>query len=463
MQPSPFINRRGGWGLFAVLFVFVVGCLVAALAFRHQIVYDSLTAADMRHQRQTEATACAQAVTESLYACAETIPPHYDPNNNPLTPSPSLSAQLTSRLGLVAANTPGLSLSLASTYTPPSGGTAISTPAIPVVLPIGQFPSYTPPSVTVTPSSDLPGVGRLYQDFAADQPANQLGSCTVFINRSMAGDQSGEAAVYAVQAYWASVPLVDWNVIAYGLPSTTGTTNAPPVGQPPGGSPRSALRVLLVHTFNNEATASAQLLNSANLPYFYRNQVSAGWDTWEYIWSSTYQNALTATASASGALYDTANPNPTAPGLTGSGTSATISLGAVTSQVVSFVDAYGGGSLTITGSSTGGTPVAILVSNYNQASPTVVTFSGNNSRPVILYLVNAALNGNSTTFDGAVWLNPGSSVTGTFNLVGSIAFYEANSFPNVSVYADPSYPALAEALAPISPAAFIASSTGTLQ
>lgn len=246
-----------------------------------------------------------------------------------------------------------------------------------------------------------------------------------------------ENRAYTVEANVWSVPLFNWPLIAYGLPATKGSAGVPKL------APTSAWATKLVSSVTSngstplivttlkpgtsgDPTAFATLYRTPKtgeneiLPRYYQNLTAIAWDAWEYIWGK-YQTQLAGYASSSGTYFDLRNPPATAPtGLTLSGSTLTVDLALVSSKALTVVDATGGAVVNLKGNSAS----AIVLQVINRGSTKcTINVPSTATRPTALYAVNSNVVLASASFNGAVFLDPTSTISGTGTVRGMLAYY----------------------------------------
>lgn len=276
-------------------------------------------------------------------------------------------------------------------------------------------------------------------------------------NFSRTGSRALENQTYTIEADVWAVPLVNWSLIAYGLPASGMVPPSAPSGtfvekwlsaiQSNGG------RSLVLTTLKpgpasegGDPTAFAMLYREPRdgdgqqiLPRFYQNTAAVAWDAWEFVWGP-YLVKLAGHASASGMFCDLSSPISSPPvGVVPGESSLNINLSLVPTGILALMDGTGGREVNLQGGSAL-TPLVVVVLNYTSL-PTIVNLSGNNSRMLILYACNADVRFSSATFNGGLFLDKNSTLSGTGTINGTVAFYASkplsgasniNLFPSVS-------------------------------
>jgi len=419
-------GKTQGMASFAVLIFAIVAMLILMANFKlASAVSISTDAYDTFNSQTVEKNGIAQVVKESILAIRETA---ISPSTN------SVQTEIQNRLASMTFPA-GVSVTLANS---------------PAALPAHPFFPSTPPiAVSLAYFSAAPrgvaGMGALLTSFAAQGPAADMGRLTFTFNR-VDTVSANDARVYTVNADLISVPLTNFDLVAYGLPTTGAVPDSsPPI---PAGMLGRGVSQLVV-TANNPAgdpSAYPDLYpgsGTESLPYQFRNATSFSWNAYEYVWGVTYQHSLIATAQAesdpgnaapttdnptpaTGAVYDfSAAQNPSIAGVSAAGNSITVDCSAVQSSILAVVDAEGVGSVTVLGSAASGTPFVLLIRNTaGGLGLTQVNFSGNNFRPAIFYVENSAVTfSGDPQIEGALLLDRTTTAAGAVSWQGHVSFY----------------------------------------
>ena len=453
MRPAPPVERplRGESGMASVaLFIFaMVSLLVLITNFTVDCAMSATSDAyDSFTSQLVEKNGLAQVVKESVLAIGETAAA---PSANPL------QVEIRNRLSSFSFP-PGVSVTLDASAPLPA---VPANPFFPSTPAAAQVPDFFA-GAGIRP---IAGMGNLLGSLCRLGPVSDLGRLTVRFDRTSSTSPQDNRA-YTVNADLFSVPLTNVDVVAYGLPITGAIPpSAPPV--PPGffGADVSRL-VVTSNSPANDPTACGDLWSSSGterLPYQFRNAVSFAWTAYEFLWSSGYQDTLLGEASLEGNLANFSSPPAQpVPGVTVSGTTATVDCASVTGPIVAIVDPAGGGTVNVTGSAAAaGGPFILLVRN-TAGVQTQVNFTGDNARPGIFYLENAAVrfSGNPQV-QGAIFLDPLTSASGSVTLFGHLSFYGAASpLAALSVTMADS-PAVKAALVSVAPRVLLVSTTAT--
>jgi hypothetical protein len=465
--PSAGVRDNRGMVAAAVLLFSVVAVMILLANFNlNYAVGVSGDAFDSFNSQTVEKNGVAQLVKESILAVRETAP-----TNSASTISTEIQNRLT---GMFPAGQP-ISVTL---------DTAPAVPANPF-FPFGVPATAVQPAYFSSSPRGIAGMGNLFTSLAVQGPTTDLGRLTYSFTRASTAAPN-ENWTYVVNADLFAVPLTNVDVVAYGLPATGMIpTSAPSI---PVGTFGTGVSTLIVTSNDpgNDPTAYPDLYAGVmpeKLPYQFRNAVSFSWNAYEFLWSTTYQNALVSLAQAeadpgntaptvlnptppTGAVYDFASGNnPTIAGVAEAGNAISIDCGAVQSQVLAVVDAEGVGSVTITGSAGSGPPFILLIRNTaGNLGKTSVTFTGSNNRPVIFYLENSnvAFTG-APQIEGALFLDPATVAAGTVTWFGHFSFYgPASPLGSLHIGINDSAPVKA-ALSGLAPRVLLVSTTATRQ
>ena len=265
------------------------------------------------------------------------------------------------------------------------------------------------------------------------------------------GSVSAENQTITVSARLWSVPISNFSLIGYGLPAKVSNGAGIPAKTPTnadtvlsstaftGGNGRGLLVTTLrpAPTYSNGDTTAFDTLyiapasgQSERLPRYYIAPAAFGWDTWEYTWGQS--NIMTLVSSAGSNTFDfDAGSHPSVPGVTiNSANSITIDLKNVSGSLITVLDAAGGRTVNVTGSvAASGSALVVLVRNTSGFISNI-NLSGTNRRTTALYAVNNSVNfTGSASFNGAIFLDEVSTMTGTGSVQGMIAFYAPSGYP----------------------------------
>jgi len=430
---------------FAVLLLAMVSVMLLSLMFyQNYAVYVTSEAFDSFRSQLVEKNGLAQIVKESVLAIHETAVTNS---------SNSLQTEITNRLGSMTFSS-GVAVALNTPVASLPGHTFFPAGTAPVASNAACF-SISPRGVG--------GMGNLLTSLVMLGPVADLGRLTVTFNRTVSGS-AAETRTYTVNADLWSVPITNVNMVAYGLPASGQTPSAAPSLASGFFSAGVSRLVCTSNNPSNDPTAYPDLYvpnTPEQLPYQFRNVVSFSWNAYEYVWSSNYQNALLSAAGSSNTFDFSASSNPAIPGVTYSGGTLTITLASATSPTLAVVDSLGGGNVVVNGSGTSGAAFVLLLRNTaGGAGKTNVSFSGNNSRPVLLFAENCAVSfSGSPQFQGGLLIDPNCTITGTVTWFGHFSFYSlASPFPNFHLTLVDNA-AVKTALAPLAPRILLVSST----
>lgn len=362
---------------------------------------------DIRRQRDIEARALASTTKEAILSLAETAPT-------------SATANLASEIAIRAAAVANGSATIRITSSSANAGVSLpANPQWPTALPV---PVATP---TFTSGTALSGIGRNLQWLLGAGRIADLGTRTFSFTQTNTA-VPGETATHVVTARLFSVPIGNFNWIAYGLPSVSGGVIS---GVPPSPSftKSAGFMAPLATAYAAEAGSFPELFGGigSTLPYYYRDLVSLTWNTFEYWTGLSYQNALLASAGIAN-TFDYTSPSNQPSGLTWDGTNATLDLSTTSASLVVVVDSVGGNRLRVVGSATTGNPVVVAVRNFSSAK-TIVELTSNNSRTTLLYAPNCTVGPSSAglSMRGGVLLFPNSTVSSAFSVSGLVAYPQA--------------------------------------
>lgn len=454
MITSSFRARKGNVAVYVAVSVTAIMFLLLASLQLTLSSYTIAVAWDVRRQREVESRSVAQIVKESLLSKYETAPS---------TDSRALNTIIAERL-LAAWPTSALTVTDTTNYT---GFSAPSNP---------QWPSSVPAATSTLDftSAAASGLGRNFQALLAAGPVADLGTST-FTFQQASTATPGETPIYQVTARYFSVPLTNFEWVAYGDPSTAGGVSAT-VPSAPTFTRASGFQSPIAHSFTKGDTGTfpemyPTMSNGATsdyIPSFYRDIVSATWNAFAYWTGATYQNGLLSNATSNSCLYNFLTPAATPTGAGGSvtwdGTRAILNMSVVAApRLLVFNDLNGGGTLRITGDAVGvsSNPVVVVVRNYS-ATRTIIELSGNNTRPVLIYALNSRIAPLTAglSIRGGVLLFNNSAVSSGFTLAGSLAYPQSfTSVPPITVTPDTT---ATNAFASIVPRAFLVSTRGII-
>jgi hypothetical protein len=454
---------------FAVLLLAAVVIMIFSMSFFVSWAnYQSSLAFDSYHSQMVEMAGLQQVVQESILALRSTAPIN-DTNT-------TINGEINARLSAMSFGS-GVSVTLAGASIPPAH----------VFFPLGPAPAISnlPMFTTTTVQPCIAGTGNRMLRFLTSGPASDLGtdpagvapySYSIYSFSRKADNSTAENRTITVAARLFSVPVTNIDCIAYGLPSSGSVPPSDPA-MPNGFFANGISR--LVTTLNDpgkDQTFYPDLFdpnNAGSLGYQWQNNVLFSWDAYEYIWSNAYQNALLNAAGPAGTYDFQAPVNPPINGVTYDDSSVYIDLSSVTTNTLAsgapaplaVVDAEGGNNVEIYGSAAGNSlnasPLLLYLRNTGP-QPTLVTFFGDNNRPIILICRQCKLMffGNPQ-FQGAIILDPNSTATGSATLYGHLSFYyAANPFPGWNLTLNDS-PGVKTALAPLAPRALLISTSAS--
>lgn len=431
-------RRRGAIAIYVtILLISTLVILAASL----RLTLGAATAEagwDVRRQRVIAGRSLAQAVKEAVLATAELAP---------ATAANPLGTELDRRVAALVNAGPGVTL------TGDPANAAVALPANP------QWPGDTPVAAGAPTVAMLTGAGRNLQALLGAGNVADLGTRTFAFNETDASLPT-DATTYSVHLRFFSVPLTNFNWIAYGRPTSAGGISAvtPPA---PAFTPAAGFAAPLATASGAQTGTFTSVLGGAApaLPYFYRDLVGLTWNAFEYWISGSYQSALLAAAQAN--IFDFANPG-TGPGeVTWDGTRATVNLETAHVPLLVFVDSLGGSTLRLNGASEAGAPLCVAIRNFS-ATPTTIEIAGNNARSVLLYAPNSRINPATAglNFRGGVLFFANTQLAGSWAVNGFVAYPQTVAPPSLVVYPDDRARQDLEALAP---RALLVSARGLIQ
>ncbi len=443
-------RKTRGMASFAIFLFALVSVLVLVANFKLNFAVSSTSDAyDSFSSQLVEKNGIAQLVKESVLAVGETAIS---------TSSGTLQSEIQARLSSIQFPS-DVTISLdPGTPVPPVPANPFFPSAAPAAA---SQPAYFTPAGGVRA---LAGMGNLLSSLCLLGPVADLGRLTVVFDRSTSVSAS-DNRTYTVNADLFSVPLTNVDVVAYGLPVTGSVPGAAPAVPQGFFAPDVSCLTVTSNNPSSDPTAFGDLFASSGteqLPYQYRNAVSFCWNAYEYLWSPAYQNALLGTALLGGAVYNFSSPpDQDVPGVTVSGTSATVDCSAVVGSVVAIVDPDGTGSVTVVGSPSPGAPFVLVVRN-TAGQRTPVTFTGDNARPAIFYLENAGVTfAGNPQIQGALFLDPNTTASGSVTWFGHFSFYGPTSPLGTLGITVADSPAVKASLAPLAPRVLLVSTSAT--
>jgi hypothetical protein len=400
-------KQRGDIAVYTGISLIVLTMVLAAAIRLGMASFMLGTSWDILRQRQVESRAVSQATKEAILAVWETA----------ATPSVnSLGTEISNHLTGVTTGVTGVTV---------SSSTANNS----VVLPANpQWPAATPTAVATLSLTAVSGLGRTLQSLLAANPVSDLGTRTFSFSEANT-NYPGETPTYQVTAHLFSVPITNFNWIAYGLPTTAGgvVTSVPTAPSTMGVSAQAdGITAPIANGYGGETGTFTEMfggIGTALPAFYYRDLVSTCWNTFEYWTCLSFQNQLLSTAGTLN-TFDFSNPASLPSGVTWDGTKATLDLGVTTASLIVFVDSVGGNTIQITGAAAVGTPVVVAVRNFS-AVQTIVHIASNNSRTVLLYLPNTNLSPlvANLTIRAGVLLFPNSSASSTsLGVSGFVAY-----------------------------------------
>ncbi|MDR1281115.1 MAG: hypothetical protein LBK99_09875 [Opitutaceae bacterium] len=356
-------------------------------------------------------------------------------------------------------------------------GTGVSiarTTASPVLPVVRMFPDAdVPPTATPSLASENPGFQLA--DLIGGRAARLTAMPTPLVwHFSRTGSRALENRTCTIEADVWAVPLVNWSLVAYGLPASGAVPSSAPSGvvmekwlasvHANGG------RSLVLTTLKpgpasegGDPTAFAMLYREPHdgreiLPRYYQNMAAVAWDAWEFVWGP-YLMKLAGHASASGMYCDLSSPpSPPPAGVIPDEGVFTINLDLVPAGVLTLYDGMGGHIVNLQGGSAT-RPLVVVILNYTPV-PTIVNLSGNNSSPVILYACNSGVRFSGATLNGGLFLDKTSTLAGTGTINGTLAFYANNppsSASNINLF-----PSVTDASDAVSPRVVLVSTKSRL-
>lgn len=459
-QGPPPQDRHGFSAVIILLFIVATCLVMVSYALAMRAMFLASETSDQIRQVSIDRRVAEQIVNEALLGKLELAP---------TKTSAGVDVVIDSLLAQKNAAGQGVSIARSSTA-----------PALPlhryypdVARPTIQTAS-SPGYATVLTSVDFQAAALMADGVAEVTTAGSPLSWTF----TRAGLTAAENRVITVAARVWSIPISNWSFIAYGLPATFGGAGIPRK------SPTNTETVLASPSFNGRAllvttlrpnppysdgdpTAFGMLYSAPGpgqaetLPRYYRPLVSAAWNAWEYIWGSAYQTELLNAAGSN--VYDCdAFTQAVLPGVSASGSVVSVDAAQVTGGCLVIVDGLGGRTVNFSGGA-GAAPLVLVIKN-STGTPTTLNISGTNTRTTLVYARDTAVVLQAgATFNGGVFLDPYSSISGSGTIQGVLAFHGVNSFPatGITVTSAPS-PAVKADLDSICPRMVLVTTSSTI-
>lgn len=395
----------------------------------------------------------ALVVTKSIFTTSQTVDIVRQSSIEKRALADTVARSIQAAVGTAAANATGTLDSLldaqlarinAGAYGVTYARTA-SSPALPIHR---MFPDPARGLVTVPDFAAKPvkyQFAKLMRDGACELTTTPL---TWVFKRT--GSVVAEEQTVTVSARIWSVPVSNFSFVGYGLPVSVsgglGIAAKSPVNADSvlnstsfiGGGGRGLLVTTLrpSPTYSNGDPTAFDTLYIApsagqreRLPRYYIVPAAFAWDSWEYAWGLSNIMTLVSSSTATTFNFDSAF-HPDVSGVTVNSPSAiTVDLNNVTGSIVTVLDAVGGRTVNIVGSTSGGGALVVLVKNTSGVRGNI-NLSGINKRVTAIYAINQSVNftGNAS-FDGAILLDKASTMVGDGSVQGMIAFYAPNGYP----------------------------------
>ncbi|MGE9297084.1 MAG: hypothetical protein ACQKBV_12425 [Puniceicoccales bacterium] len=439
-------DTQPGMTIVAALLLFsIAALLISGLSLQRLASHSATVAFGGQQQARMEADSLGRLVREAILALAETAP-----TNEP----GSLETAIETRLNAWLINASGVTLS-----------------------PIGTYPDL--PAHNFYPAAASPGVTRdmtavMANDIGLasliDGPYTPLGTVAMEFVRS--NGNALEDRTYRIIASLFSVPLTNYDLIAYGLPATISPPPAPPVEAAGVVANLPVDGHALILTENDPAadsTASPDFFSGAAiLPSAYRSRVSLAWNAWEWVWSDAYLQTLLSAASVTWNLDQTKDENAAVNGFDFDDDTGvlTVDLSAVSGRSLVVVAPSGGGEIILHGGN-GGPGVVAVLNPGPPSAKTTVRLEGGDPSPRLRLLTNSALSTDQgAEINGALWLGPACSASGSLRVDGSFAFHAlsaAQVFPALDLTLNPASASTGDTLAAVSPRALLVGVRGEVQ
>lgn len=471
-----FSPEQGSLTLAIVLFLSIVAILFSTEIFKGLAYYEASRALDERSEMRAERSAIENAITEAIYGRFGTRM-----TRDPRTLFNSIETKLN------ALSSGGSSFAITSV----TGGVTSMLPEDvntqypdPLTLPLSDLGS-TAANVVESPilnrhltTSSLFGVPG-----GIGVAQGQLSVQLTRSNGDVAEDRS-----WNFEAGLVTVPVTNWELIAYGLPASGTIPASAPTGLGAvlsSGFYAGGGRALTASANNpsGDTTVFPSLYEASGvelLPYFYRDSTAMAWDTYEVVNGLDFREPFydvagrthledpfgNPTAYFDFGVVDPANPPDAAdlpagmsydPGLN----KLTVDVSAVADPILCIVDQGAVGEVLIAGSPIASSSPFILwiINDNGPLGRTPVTVSGDNFRPFLCYTTSSAITFASGGFWQGGWiLGPGTSVVAPsfVTIEGHVSFYSgANPFPGWGLTLAPAE-SVRRILAPIAPRALIA-------
>lgn len=416
------IRKKAGFAAVALVLALVV---MMGLIYTYALtVFVRATASesyDMARQRIMDGSLVRKAVSEAYAARLESVP----------TPSAgTIPALVDARLTAIEGGGDA-SFSMG----------AYSAPSTPRYWPYGS-----PPANSTARS------GTVDDAWIFDAgPYGRVQTISATVSRTDPVDASVSTISVSGGAY--SVPITNFNIVAYGLPQSGNTPES--LGSrirnyPGSGFWTSGGKVLAPSQVSAaDSTAFSHLSGGlgGTYGYYYRHHVSLAWNLYETIFgaSGTLMGDLHSRASSRGTLFDIAAPADFSGALWNAGLGhVEVDLDAVTEDVI-FIKGTGRAILSAA-TNASASPLTVVIGNGVTAY-----FTGDITRPVVLYVLNADVFFGNNDICGALLLSPHAAVDGSPTIRGHLSYYALNLYgagfaPDVRVSAT-----YRNAVAPVAP------------
>lgn len=481
VRPVRLPARQGSLTLAIVLFLAIITILFSTELFKGLAYYEASRALDERAEMRAERSALENAITEAVYGRFGTRS-----TRDSRTIFNSVEDKVDALSGGGTTFTVNAISGGITSMLPSEVNSQYPDPNTPVLTDLGSASANTVRSPVVnrhlTTSSFFGVPGGL-----------GVGSGQMGVQITRSNGVAAEDRVWNFVAEIVTVPVSNWELVAYGLPAS---------GSVPASAPTGLANVLTSTFYANGGRAITASANnpsgdttvfpalyesgagSERLPYYYRGDTAFAWDAYEVVSGFNFRDPFydiagkthledpvgNPTAYFDFQVVDPADPPDAADMPNGMAYDpaldrVTIDVGAVTDPVLFVVDQGAIGSVEVVGSAlASSTPFVLWIVNDNGAlARTPVTFSGSNFRPFLCYTTSSEIAFTGGTWQGGFIFGPGSSVVApsTVSIEGHLSFYSgANPFPSWNLTILPSE-TVASILAPIAPRVLIADAVAT--
>tara|TARA_B110000008_G_scaffold191454_1_gene190212 strand:+ start:5159 stop:6535 length:1377 start_codon:yes stop_codon:yes gene_type:complete len=277
------------------------------------------------------------------------------------------------------------------------------------------FPNYQPAVLSNNSwdallSSDPQNAAVLKGGFYLDSSLNYSGTVSIDVDYT---DLENKDMQLDFQVSVRRLPLFNFNLLAYGLPSSSSIPDAPPQTLTDSSDLSNmldmGLEVAALHakTAASDDTTSPDVYTGDNcLPWYYRDQVSLLWNTFEYLMGPFYQSDLFNASNSDNLIYNFTSDNSallTGTTYSGGALNGTLeidlsSIGSLSAPYM-ILDYEGANTIRIVGGNASDDPFPLVIRNYSQ--PFVRTqLEIESERPILLYAMGVEVRHQATALLG---------------------------------------------------------------